>query len=127
MSFGKSVCINGAIHWVTQFGNYIFAFDLKDENFRLISLPHNYKAENFKPLHFEFNQLIELCGCLALVNYKYSGDRFRDDEYICQFWILKDYHNHVWVEDKLAFHLILEQTSMVNLFQLGPFPWGRYC
>ncbi|KAK7850002.1 f-box/lrr-repeat protein [Quercus suber] len=95
MSSGKSVCINGAIHWVTQFGNYIVAFDLKDENFRLIPLPHKYKAENFKPLHFEFNRLIEL-------DYKYSGDRFRDDEYICHFWILKDYHNHVWVEEKIS-------------------------
>nr|POE75903.1 hypothetical protein CFP56_05168 [Quercus suber] len=34
--------------------------------------------------------------------YKYSGDRFRDDEYICHFWILKDYHNHVWVEEKIS-------------------------
>ncbi|KAL0003843.1 hypothetical protein SO802_011404 [Lithocarpus litseifolius] len=125
MSAGKSVCINGAIHWVTQFGNYIVAFDLKDENFRLIPLPHNYKAENFKPLHFEFNRLIELGGCLALVDYKYSGDRYRDDEYICQFWILKDYHNHVWVEEKISVPFDFRGNFYGKPIPIGTIPTGE--
>ena len=66
------------------------AFDLKDEKFRLIPRPHDYKAQNFiLPL----NRLIELGGCLALAADKYKYGK-RDDS-ILQLWILKDYHNHV--------------------------------
>ncbi|KAL0012240.1 hypothetical protein SO802_007348 [Lithocarpus litseifolius] len=44
---GESLCINGAIHWLTCYGDSIVAFDLKDENFRLIPLPHGYKEETY--------------------------------------------------------------------------------
>ena len=97
MSVGKSVCINGVIHWLPQYGNSIVAFDLKDEKFRLIPRPHDYKAQNFiLPL----NRLIELGGCLALVADKY--EHVEPDDSILQLWILKDYHNHVWVKEKFC-------------------------
>ena len=46
----ESVCVNGAIYWLTQYVDFIVAFDLKDEKFRLIPVPRKYKDENSKPL-----------------------------------------------------------------------------
>ncbi|KAL0007403.1 hypothetical protein SO802_008905 [Lithocarpus litseifolius] len=50
---GESLCINGAIHWLTCYGDSIVAFDLKDENFRLIPLPHGYKEETYAPIRLK--------------------------------------------------------------------------
>ncbi|KAF3955134.1 hypothetical protein CMV_019621 [Castanea mollissima] len=117
MSVGKSVCIDGVIHWLPQYGNSIVAFDLKDEKFRLIPRPHDYKAENFiLPL----NRLIELGGCLALVADKYKYAK-RDDS-ILQLWILKDYHNRVWFKEKFCIPFYWGDCQP---FPIGTIPSGE--
>ncbi|XP_050276844.1 F-box/LRR-repeat protein At2g40920-like isoform X2 [Quercus robur] len=101
-----------------KYGNSIVAFDLKDEEFRLIPRPHDYKAQNFiLPL----NRLIELGGCLALVadKYKYGN---RDDDPILQLWILKDYHNHVWVKEEFYVPFYWGDWE---LFPIGTVPSGE--
>ncbi|XP_023888566.2 putative F-box protein At1g53360 [Quercus suber] len=95
---GESVCVNGAIHWLTSYGDSIVAFDLKDEKFRLIPLPHDYKDLNFDSFRFQFERLFELGGCLALIS-----DNATQHHFTLELWILKDYNNHVWVKESICF------------------------
>nr|XP_023880345.1 F-box/LRR-repeat protein At2g40920-like [Quercus suber]POE75916.1 f-box/lrr-repeat protein [Quercus suber] len=109
---GESLCINGAIHWLTCYGDSIVAFDLKDENFRLTPLPHDYKEETYAPIRFKYERLIEVGGRLALI-----GDTVYKGDYIMHMWILKDYHNHVWVKKRMLY-----PVSWINCGQ--PVPIG---
>ena len=95
---GESVCVNGAIHWLTRYGDSIVAFDLKDEKFRLIPLPRDYKDLNFDAFRFQFERLFELGGCLALIS-----DNATQHHFTLELWILKDYNNHVWVKESICF------------------------
>ncbi|KAE9465293.1 hypothetical protein C3L33_02798, partial [Rhododendron williamsianum] len=84
------ICVNGVIHWrstsmkpsSTIDKEVIVAFDLKDERFRVISLPEGPSA---KPC------LRELGGHLA------ACEDFPEDVPE-ELWILEDYENWVWVK-----------------------------
>ncbi|XP_075665269.1 F-box/kelch-repeat protein At3g04660-like [Castanea sativa] len=120
---GKSgICVNGAIHWLTMYGDSIVAFDLKDENFRLIPLPHDLKKKkkNSAPFRLEFERLVELHGCLALVADVYSGV---EADYMLQLWMLKDYLNHVWVMKTILFPF--ECSDCGQPVPIGTIPTGE--
>lgn len=87
---GESFFFNGALHWNGH--GMIISFHLETEMFGVIPYPDN--AVGF------FRDLHELEGCLCMI----SG-LVVVNQNIFDFWLLKDYVNHVWV--KLSFELPL--------------------
>lgn len=86
----RGLCVNGAIHWKNS--SYIMAFDLGNEQFRVIKIPYGYSYKERHIPHLKFPDLVELSGCLSLVGYRGS---------VLKLWILKDYEAQEWVQKSI--------------------------
>ncbi|ONI30974.1 hypothetical protein PRUPE_1G285500 [Prunus persica] len=95
------VCLNGAIHWIHGTQKIIVVFDVRDETFRLVSLPEEYAREfgpdNYGPNKIAFpTGVVEVGGCVGVFADKSWGH----NEIV--LWILKDYKNLVWVKETIT-------------------------
>lgn len=86
----RGLCVNGAIHWKNS--SYIMAFDLGNEEFRVMKIPCGYSYKELLVPHLKFPDLVELSGCLSLVGY--SGS-------VLNLWILKDYEAQEWIQKSI--------------------------
>ncbi|KAA8532807.1 hypothetical protein F0562_033076 [Nyssa sinensis] len=80
-----SVCVNGAIHWLIQSENFIAAFDLREESFRIMPLPHATIPSG--KLY-----MIQINGLLAVICPN-----------MMEMWVLEDYENRVWIAESIIF------------------------
>uniref|UniRef100_A0A5B7BE74 F-box domain-containing protein n=1 Tax=Davidia involucrata TaxID=16924 RepID=A0A5B7BE74_DAVIN len=92
--FKGSVFVNGGIHWMLWSKKVIAAFDLRDENFRMIPLP---RATTIT-VRSKTPYMIEINGLLALICHEHVLERNT-----MEIWILKDYQNQAWIEERITF------------------------
>lgn len=125
-SGGRSVCLNGAMHWMHRYGDSIVAFDVRDENLRLIPYPDGYTeginaSELVRP-----ERLVEIGGCLALITSEGRNaleTKYLAEEQMLELWVLKDYHNHVWVKESIRLPFRWEDSGQP--FPIGTLPTGE--
>ncbi|CAB4295359.1 unnamed protein product [Prunus armeniaca] len=97
----RRVCLNGAIHWIHGTQKIIVVFDVREETFRLVSLPEEY-AREFGPDNYGGNRIafptgvVEVGGCVGV----FADKSWRHNEIV--LWILKDYQNLVWVKETIT-------------------------
>ncbi|KAL6294835.1 hypothetical protein ACE6H2_002977 [Prunus campanulata] len=95
------VCLNGAIHWILETQKVIVVFDVKEETFRVLPLPEEY-AQEFHPDNHGRNRVagrasvVEVEGCVGV----FVDKSLTQNKIV--LWILKDYHNLVWVEETIT-------------------------
>ncbi|KAL6206047.1 hypothetical protein ACLB2K_023298 [Fragaria x ananassa] len=77
------ILLNEALHWVS--GNEIFAFDLAQEEFRTMRLPHNAQTpqRHYSVHRFHYLGVCEGCLCVCLQMKGVSGS--------VNFWVMKEY------------------------------------
>lgn len=99
--FKKSVCVNGAIHWLLERKHVIGMFDLKEEKFSVMPLPYpkvphdvNYGLVQ----HLNHPYLIKINGCLAVICHEHFYARKQ-----LEAWVLENYENRVWVYKTITF------------------------
>ncbi|KAK2978593.1 hypothetical protein RJ640_006712 [Escallonia rubra] len=91
------VTVNGAVHWLVYFecleyfdeldeDEVIVSFDFKDEKFKMVLAPHDGLRFGICSL-----ALAELKGFLVLASKSPQSE--------IEFWVLKDYDNHLWVKE----------------------------
>ncbi|KAF8036274.1 hypothetical protein BT93_C2099 [Corymbia citriodora subsp. variegata] len=92
--WGGSVCINGAIHFLTldlMSNKIIVVFDVGTEKFRTLTLPDGALNQVHKM------KLIAFGGCLTVLDYEHL-----EDENTMTMYILEDYKNQVWTERRIV-------------------------
>ncbi|KAI4313695.1 hypothetical protein L6164_026653 [Bauhinia variegata] len=112
-----NICINGVIFWFSHCGGEnkcyggekITAFDVSDESFHLISIPHNCYVRSLRN--------VDGVPTLMDSNWLLSGFGF------VKLWKLKDYKNQVWVVEKI---LIDIELSFIRCWE-GPNLIGTNC
>lgn len=123
---GRSVCLNGAMHWMHRYGDFIVAFDVKDEQFRLIPYPDEYtEGENASEL-IRPERLIEIGGCLALITSEGQNaleTKYLAEKQMLELWVLKDYHNHVWVKESIRLPFRWDESG--RPVPIGSLPTGE--
>ncbi|XXG85030.1 hypothetical protein AAC387_Pa11g0201 [Persea americana] len=87
LSLGSGVLMNGSLHWLTNY-NRIFAFDVANENWKMISLPQQQLSINEDFLN---KKVVEYEGYLSLCYYK---------ETWMELWVMKDSIREVWERKK---------------------------
>ncbi|CAL5419068.1 unnamed protein product [Camellia sinensis] len=102
--FQQSVCLNNAIHFILCCKGIIVAFDLRDENFRVIPLPRaDIASANLKTnlVHgialSAWPYMIQVNGLLAVICYEHV------EQNIIEMWVLKGYHSEVWIMQSMTF------------------------
>ncbi|XP_068339097.1 putative F-box protein At5g52610 [Pyrus communis] len=93
----RSVCVNGAIHWMHGTPNPIVVFDNEDEKFRVIPLPEDYTCFTHL-VSYPVGNIVGVGGYLGLI-----GDRSMMKNEAMGLWILKDYENLNWVKEIIVF------------------------
>ncbi|CAB4282631.1 unnamed protein product [Prunus armeniaca] len=101
----RSVCVNGAVHWIHGINNVILAFDIGDEKFRAIPLPKDYNCFTHH-IDFPIESIVEVDGCVAL-----TGDKELMRLNILRLGVLRDYQNQVWVKETISFSLHWEEAG----------------
>lgn len=94
--YGESFFFNDVLHWNGH--GMIISFDLKTEMFGVIPYPDN-RVGFFRGLH-------ELDGCLCIISGLVAANQNMFD-----FWLLKDYNNHVWVKYSFELPLIIPKKG----------------
>ncbi|XP_030549123.1 F-box protein At5g65850-like [Rhodamnia argentea] len=95
--WGGSVCINGAIHFLTldlMSNKIIVAFDVGTEKFRTLTLPDGALNQVHKM------KLIPFGDRLTVLDYEHL-----EDENIMLMYILEDDKNQVWTERRIVLPL----------------------
>ncbi|KAH7855263.1 hypothetical protein Vadar_023043 [Vaccinium darrowii] len=89
------VCLGGVLHWRNFADNplpfddeIVVTFDLKDERFRVVSLPRGPTC---------MARLVEVGGHLAACLEYPEHEKVEEEE----LWILNDYDNWVWVKERI--------------------------
>ncbi|PQP92681.1 putative F-box protein [Prunus yedoensis var. nudiflora] len=95
------LCLNGAIHWIHGTQKIIVVFEVREETFRLVSLPEEYAREfgldNYGANMIAFpTGVVEVGGCVGV----FADRSWRHNETV--LWILKDYQNPVWVKETIT-------------------------
>ncbi|KAA8532794.1 hypothetical protein F0562_032827 [Nyssa sinensis] len=99
----ESLCVNGIIHWMIWSKKVIVAFDLKEEKFRVLPLPpaaipfEEFTSDDF-PVKSNTPYMIQINGLLGLICHEHVLKRNS-----MEIWILEDYKNQVWIEERIAF------------------------
>ncbi|KAK9276527.1 hypothetical protein L1049_006061 [Liquidambar formosana] len=107
----QGVCVNGAIHWIGISGpgqEILVAFDVASEKFRMTALPVGVSSKA---------NLTQIGGRLALL-----GDKGYDT-FSIELWVLKEYHNTLWVKQSVAFPHLKKQAK--NPLPLGTVHTGE--
>ncbi|CAL5338698.1 unnamed protein product [Camellia sinensis] len=115
---GRSVRLNGTIHWFVKAKNAIVAFDLKDENFFVIPAPNCVVMPESKSESESEAVLVQVNGVLAVIHYKRDGSNKT-----MEMWVLEDYQRHVWIN-----HVITIDFSSHNykyFCPIGSIPTGE--
>lgn len=94
--YGESFFFNGALHWNGH--GMIISFDLETELFGAIPYPDN-QVGFFRDLH-------ELEGCLCMISGLVVAN-----QNVFDFWMLKDYVNHVWVKRSFELPLVIPKKG----------------
>ncbi|KAI3762154.1 hypothetical protein L1987_52577 [Smallanthus sonchifolius] len=114
-----SVCVNSVIHVMLQSQNEILGFDLKTENFSIISIPQDavpretdkkYYKKGMNTVKSNQPVLIKINGLLGVICHDRVAECNEMD-----IWILQDYENRVWVKETVLF-------SKSWFLLDGPFP-----
>lgn len=95
--WGGSVCINGAIHFLTldlMSNKIIVVFDVGTEKFRTLTFPDGALDQVHKM------KLIAFGGRLTVLDYEHL-----EDENVMLMYILEDYTNQVWTERRIVLPL----------------------
>ncbi|KAG5522000.1 hypothetical protein RHGRI_034273 [Rhododendron griersonianum] len=101
LEFGsRGVCVGGVIHWRNSWyysicsrtvdGEVVVAFDLKEERFRVFSLPREFPHTRC---------LVELGGHLAACEKSFLE---LPENVPVELWILEDYDNWDWVKERIT-------------------------
>lgn len=87
----KSLCVNGAIYW--NFLIALLVFDVGTEQFREMPLPSECSRleRNFR--HFQYQDLMEIDGCLCLFGYRGHD---------LKLWILRDCRDRQWEQKSVV-------------------------
>ncbi|CAL5419060.1 unnamed protein product [Camellia sinensis] len=116
--FQQSVCLNNAIHCILCCKGIIVAFDLRDENFRVIPLPRadiasaNLKTNLVHGIALSARPyLIQVNGLLAVICSEH------EEQNMIEMWVLKDYHSELWIMQSITF-----LSSWADL--VCPLPYG---
>ncbi|KAI8021115.1 F-box protein [Camellia lanceoleosa] len=123
---GRSVCLNGAIHWFVKAKNAIVAFDLKDENFFVIPAPNcvvmpESKSESESESQSESESeavLVQVNGVLAVIHYKRDGSNKT-----MEMWVLEDYQRHAWINHVIT--IDLSSNNYKYFSPIGSIPTGE--
>jgi F-box interacting protein len=122
----RSVCLNGAMHWMHRYGDSIVAFDVRDERFTLIPLPDEYtEGENASEL-VRPERLVEVGGCLAVIISEGKNGletKHLAEVQMLELWVLKDYDNHVWVKESIRLPFRWDESGRPVPF--GSLPTGE--
>ncbi|BFG34329.1 hypothetical protein CerSpe_206030 [Prunus speciosa] len=101
----RSVCVNGAVHWMHGTENVIVVFDIGEEKFRAIPLPEDYNCFIHR-VDYPVGSVVEVDGCVALI-----GDKRLMRMGMIGLWILRDYQNQVWVKETICFPFHWEKAG----------------